>query len=259
LLDKGGSIEGGSIVYIAPMYIEKVPNRNSPPAILLREGWREGNKTRKRTILCPVVEKASKAKAELSAMPEMDDHWTREPTIPSAKAIGWMEIPRGEDTLIFHCFIPSRLLQNITLAAHVGKIRFVSIVGTKLKWRKGTISSIDFSEPEKRRNSVPNALPFSFRHHSSCFLLGHILGTISPYPIEKRRLSRDFLSPRPSLVFDDRVLPPTRNSSPRPSSLPFLFLHPSQGARRYGTPFFLTQNYVQLYSVLTQNRIPVIS
>ena len=32
------------------MYIEKVPNRNSPPAILLREGWREGKKTRKRTI-----------------------------------------------------------------------------------------------------------------------------------------------------------------------------------------------------------------
>lgn len=32
------------------MYIERVPNRNSPPAILLREGWREGNKTRKRTI-----------------------------------------------------------------------------------------------------------------------------------------------------------------------------------------------------------------
>lgn len=32
------------------MYIERVPNRNSPPAILLREGWREGKKTRKRTI-----------------------------------------------------------------------------------------------------------------------------------------------------------------------------------------------------------------
>src|SRR6266481_4305431 len=35
---------------MAPMYIETVPNRNSPPAILLREGWREGNKTRKRTL-----------------------------------------------------------------------------------------------------------------------------------------------------------------------------------------------------------------
>jgi len=32
------------------MYIETVPNRNSPPAILLREGWREGNKTCKRTL-----------------------------------------------------------------------------------------------------------------------------------------------------------------------------------------------------------------
>jgi transposase len=32
------------------MYIETVPNRNSPPAILLREGWREGSKTLKRTL-----------------------------------------------------------------------------------------------------------------------------------------------------------------------------------------------------------------
>ena len=32
------------------MYIEIVPNRNSPPAILLREGWREDGKVRKRTL-----------------------------------------------------------------------------------------------------------------------------------------------------------------------------------------------------------------
>jgi transposase len=32
------------------MYIAVVPNRNSPPAILLRQGWREGNKTRQRTL-----------------------------------------------------------------------------------------------------------------------------------------------------------------------------------------------------------------
>jgi hypothetical protein len=32
------------------MYIEKVPNRNSPPAVLLRESWREGKATRKRTV-----------------------------------------------------------------------------------------------------------------------------------------------------------------------------------------------------------------
>ena len=32
------------------MYIETVPNRNSPPAILLRQGWRAGRKTHKRTL-----------------------------------------------------------------------------------------------------------------------------------------------------------------------------------------------------------------
>ena len=32
------------------MYIERVPNRNSPPAVLLRESYREGGKVRKRTL-----------------------------------------------------------------------------------------------------------------------------------------------------------------------------------------------------------------
>src|SRR5437899_2659941 len=35
---------------IRPIYIETVPHRNSPPALLLRQGWREGGKTRKRTL-----------------------------------------------------------------------------------------------------------------------------------------------------------------------------------------------------------------
>jgi len=32
------------------MYVESLPNRNSPPAILLRESWREDGKTRKRAL-----------------------------------------------------------------------------------------------------------------------------------------------------------------------------------------------------------------
>ena len=32
------------------MYIDVVPNRNSPPAVLLREAWRQGKKTCKRTL-----------------------------------------------------------------------------------------------------------------------------------------------------------------------------------------------------------------
>ena len=37
------------IIHVS-MYIESVPNRNSPPAILLREAWREGEKVYKRTV-----------------------------------------------------------------------------------------------------------------------------------------------------------------------------------------------------------------
>ena len=32
------------------MYIESVPNRNSPPAILLRESYRKHGKFKKRTL-----------------------------------------------------------------------------------------------------------------------------------------------------------------------------------------------------------------
>jgi len=35
---------------VVPMYIETVPNRGSRPAVLLREGWREDGKVKKRTI-----------------------------------------------------------------------------------------------------------------------------------------------------------------------------------------------------------------
>ena len=36
--------------YTVVMYIERVPNRNSPPAVLLRESYREGKKVKKRTL-----------------------------------------------------------------------------------------------------------------------------------------------------------------------------------------------------------------
>jgi len=31
-------------------YVERIPNRNSPPAILLRESYRDGDKIKKRTL-----------------------------------------------------------------------------------------------------------------------------------------------------------------------------------------------------------------
>lgn len=45
------------VLIVVPMYIDVVPNRNSPPAVLLRESFREGREVRKRTL------------ANLSALP----------------------------------------------------------------------------------------------------------------------------------------------------------------------------------------------
>ena len=39
------------MVYTVTMYIDTVPNRRSRPAILLREGKRQGKKIIKRTLL----------------------------------------------------------------------------------------------------------------------------------------------------------------------------------------------------------------
>ena len=44
-------MQGEIVVYHVAMYIEAVPNRNSPPAILLRESYRDGGKVKKRTLL----------------------------------------------------------------------------------------------------------------------------------------------------------------------------------------------------------------
>jgi len=96
-------------------------------------------------ILSPDIEKAGSARIELSQDPQMDDHWTVRPTIISAKAIGWMEIPRGDNMLIFCCSIPSRSFAYIPLAVSAGKVKYASISGTKLKWRKGVVFDVSLS------------------------------------------------------------------------------------------------------------------
>ena len=39
-----------AVCYEVDMYVARVPNRGSPPAILLRESYREGGKVKNRTL-----------------------------------------------------------------------------------------------------------------------------------------------------------------------------------------------------------------
>ena len=107
--------------------------------------WEYSSLTLTGKILSPILKTASKTRVQIRDDPQLDDHWKAEPTVISAKAIGWMQIPRGDDTLIFDCSIPSRSFQYIPSAVSSGKIKYASIFGTKLKWRQGTVSSISLS------------------------------------------------------------------------------------------------------------------
>jgi len=81
------------------MYIERVPNRNSRPAILLREAWREGTAVRKRTL------------ANLSA-------W------PADKVEALRRVLRGETVLgPAPSFTVERALPHGHVAALLGTIR----------------------------------------------------------------------------------------------------------------------------------------
>lgn len=115
---------------------------NGPEDLIPGVFWENSTCTFICKLISPLLKYGNKARVEVVAKPALDDHWTLEPTVRSAKGIGNIDIPRGEDTLIFHCLIPSRSFQYIPLAASSGKIKSISISGTKLKWRKGDIYGI---------------------------------------------------------------------------------------------------------------------
>jgi hypothetical protein len=70
------------------MYIEHVPNRTSPPAILLRESYRDGNKVRKRTLAnlsslpAEVIEGLKVLLRGGVAVPSVDDAFVIERSLP---------------------------------------------------------------------------------------------------------------------------------------------------------------------------------
>jgi len=92
------------------MYIEKVPNRNSPPAILLRECWREGGKTRKRTL------------ANLT-------HWPKHVVEALRLALDGESVARVEDLFTIKRSLPHGHVEAILkMMDHLG---MASLVGSK--------------------------------------------------------------------------------------------------------------------------------
>jgi Transposase DDE domain len=109
------------------MYIESVPNRDSPPAILLRESWREAGKVRKRTLAnlsCLSAEVLEGLKVLLRggvAVPNAAEVFVVERSLPHGHVAAVLGSARGCGACVWFGAAPKEL-QPLLLAMLVARV-----------------------------------------------------------------------------------------------------------------------------------------
>lgn len=109
------------------MYIESVPNRDSPPAVLLRESWREDGKVRKRTLanlscLSPEVIEGLKVLLRGGvAVPNAEAVFTVERSLPHGHVAAVLGSARGCGAVRWFESAPEEL-QPLLLAMLVARV-----------------------------------------------------------------------------------------------------------------------------------------
>jgi len=109
------------------MYIESVPNRDSPPAVLLRESWREDGRVRKRTLAnlsCLSAEVIEGLKVLLRggvAVSSASDLFTVERSLPHGHVAAVLGSARGSGASVWFGSAPQDL-QPLLLAMLVARV-----------------------------------------------------------------------------------------------------------------------------------------
>jgi hypothetical protein len=109
------------------VYIESVPNRNSPPAVLLRESYREDGKVRKRTLAnlsCLSDEVIEGLKVLLRggvAVASAEEVFTVERSLPHGHVAAVLGSARGSGAAVWFASAP-RDLQPLLLAMLVARV-----------------------------------------------------------------------------------------------------------------------------------------
>lgn len=112
---------------IRRVYIESVPNRNSPPAVLLRESYREDGKVRKRTLAnlsCLSDEVIEGLKVLLRggvAVASAEEVFTVERSLPHGHVAAVLGSARGSGAAVWFASAP-RDLQPLLLAMLVARV-----------------------------------------------------------------------------------------------------------------------------------------
>ena len=93
-------------------------------------------------IIKPTLKNASAAKVILIPTWKLDDYYKNVHREKKPTTTGMIDLPRGSDILEFHCYFPSRPFAALSVAVAAGKIKYASIAGTKLWYRKGDIKDL---------------------------------------------------------------------------------------------------------------------
>jgi hypothetical protein len=97
------------------MYIESVPNRDSPPAVLLRESYREDGKVRKRTLAnlsclpADVIEGLKVLLLGGVAVPSAESVFTVERSLPHGHVAAVLGAARGSGSSVWFGSAPADL------------------------------------------------------------------------------------------------------------------------------------------------------
>ena len=91
-------------------------------------------------VTSPKIKNINKAVIALAARHELNEHWKDSPQEKPPNSIGMMQILNDNETLHSVCFVPSQSFPFIISAVVSGKVKFATIYGEKLRWRRAFIS-----------------------------------------------------------------------------------------------------------------------
>jgi len=182
------------------MYIEHVPNRNSAPAVLLRESWRENGKTKKRTV------------GNLSSLPEETVEAVRAAlkgeVVPAARAISepekTLEIinarQHGHVAAIVAIINKSGLLQTIDRKPSRQRDIVVAMIADRLLHGDSKLATARHCQSETAATTLGELLSLEDLDEHECYLaMDWLLGRQEPM---QKKLAKKHLADGGPVLFD---------------------------------------------------------
>ncbi len=182
------------------MYIERVPNRNSPPAVLLRESWREDGKVKKRTIgnlssLPDETIEALRAALKSEVIPASEG-------IVSPKSLISIHDVRqhGHVAAIYSCLKKSGLLNMIDSKFSRKRDVVATMIIDRIINGDSKLATVRHCNPETASTSLGELLSVEDLHEDECYAAMDWL--LERQPGIQRKLAKKHFEDGAQVLFD---------------------------------------------------------